>query len=45
MGIIFGKKKPVSRVTEQDRAVLQLKHQRDKLKQYQKKNRTCFSQR
>lgn len=57
MGMIFGKKKPVSRVTDQDKAVLvsntkinfflfmftcyfvfqQLKQQRDKLKQYQKK--------
>lgn len=38
MGGLFGKhKKPVSRVTEQDKAVLQLKQQRDKLKQYQKK--------
>lgn len=38
MGGLFGKhKKPVSRVTEQDKAVLQLKQQRDKLKQYQKR--------
>ena len=40
MGGLFSKKhnkKPESRVTEQDRAVLQLKQQRDKLKQYQKK--------
>ncbi|XP_072931838.1 charged multivesicular body protein 6-A-like [Epargyreus clarus] len=38
MGSLFSKsKKPVSRVTEQDKAVLQLKQQRDKLKQYQKK--------
>ncbi|XP_049868718.1 charged multivesicular body protein 6-A [Pectinophora gossypiella] len=38
MGGLFGKhKKPASRVTEQDKAVLQLKQQRDKLKQYQKK--------
>ncbi|XP_062858962.1 charged multivesicular body protein 6 [Trichomycterus rosablanca] len=36
MGNIFGKKKR-SRVTEQDRAVLQLKQQRDRLKLYQKK--------
>lgn len=36
MGNIFGRKKR-SRVTEQDKAVLQLKQQRDKLKQYQKK--------
>lgn len=38
MGALFGKhKKPVTRVTEQDKAVLQLKQQRDKLKQYQKR--------
>lgn len=38
MGALFGKSKKVtSRVTEQDKAVLQLKQQRDKLKNYQKK--------
>uniref|UniRef100_A0A2R5LA75 Protein-sorting related protein n=1 Tax=Ornithodoros turicata TaxID=34597 RepID=A0A2R5LA75_9ACAR len=37
MGILFGKHKKASRVTEQDKAVLQLKQQRDKIKQYQKK--------
>jgi len=38
MGALFSRnKKPVSRVTEQDKAVLKLKQTRDKLKQYQKK--------
>ncbi|CAM2102091.1 charged multivesicular body protein 6 [Lepidochelys kempii] len=36
MGNLLGRKRR-SRVTEQDRAVLQLKQQRDKLKQYQKR--------
>ncbi|KAK3740009.1 hypothetical protein RRG08_005281 [Elysia crispata] len=41
MGNIFQKKpKRQSRVTEQDKAILQLKQQRDKLKQYQKKINT-----
>ncbi|KAL9921702.1 vacuolar protein sorting 20 isoform 1-T1 [Glossina fuscipes fuscipes] len=38
MGSFFTKNKtPRSRVTEQDKAVLQLKHQRDLLKRYQKR--------
>lgn len=38
MGGVFGKsKKQASRVTEQDKAVLQMKQQRDKIKQYQKR--------
>jgi charged multivesicular body protein 6 len=37
MGAVFGKRKKRSRVTEHDKAVLQLKQQRDKLKQYQKR--------
>jgi charged multivesicular body protein 6 len=37
MGALFSSKKKPSRVTEQDKAILQLKQQRDKLKQYQKK--------
>lgn len=38
MGSLFGKpKKQKSRITQQDKAVLQLKQQRDKLKQYQKR--------
>lgn len=40
MGNLFGKskssKKPPSRVTEEDRVVLQMKVQRDKLKQYKR---------
>ncbi|KAM6403679.1 charged multivesicular body protein 6 [Rhynochetos jubatus] len=36
MGNLFGRKRR-SRVTEQDKAVLQLKQQRDKLKRYQKR--------
>ncbi|XP_017774617.1 PREDICTED: charged multivesicular body protein 6-A [Nicrophorus vespilloides] len=36
MGHIFSKK-PRSKITEQDKAVLKLKQQRDKLKQYQKR--------
>ncbi|KAL0122620.1 hypothetical protein PUN28_007377 [Cardiocondyla obscurior] len=37
MGIFFTKKKPPSRVTEQDKAILQVKQTRDKIKQYQRK--------
>ncbi|KAH0561733.1 charged multivesicular body protein 6 [Cotesia glomerata] len=37
MGLFFSKKKPVSRVTEQDKAVLQLKQARDKIKTYQRR--------
>ena len=37
MGIFFAKKKPPSRVTNQDKAILQLKQTRDKIKQYQRR--------
>ena len=38
MGALLGKgKEPKSRITEQDKAVLQLKKQRDTLLQYQRK--------
>ncbi|GAB1864240.1 Charged multivesicular body protein 6 [Camponotus japonicus] len=37
MGIFFAKKKQPSRVTEQDKAILQVKQARDKIKQYQRK--------
>ncbi|KAK5884917.1 hypothetical protein CesoFtcFv8_018684 [Champsocephalus esox] len=37
MGNVFGRKSQPSRVTEQDKAILQLKQQRDKLKQYHKR--------
>ncbi|CAL8303747.1 unnamed protein product [Merluccius merluccius] len=37
MGNVFGRKGRPSRITEQDKAILQLKQQRDKLKQYRKR--------
>ncbi|KAL6103012.1 chmp6 [Pungitius sinensis] len=37
MGNVFGRRSQPTRVTEQDKAVLQMKQQRDKLKQYQKR--------
>ncbi|VDN16664.1 unnamed protein product, partial [Dibothriocephalus latus] len=37
MGAIFGKKHHHSRVTEEDKALLQLKQQRDQLKQYKQR--------
>ncbi|XP_055366574.1 charged multivesicular body protein 6-like isoform X2 [Betta splendens] len=37
MGNVFGRKSRPSRVTEQDKAILQLKQQRDKLKQYKQR--------
>ncbi|XP_055351383.1 charged multivesicular body protein 6-A-like [Paramacrobiotus metropolitanus] len=37
MGNLFGKSKSESRVTEHDKAVLQLKVQRDKVRQYQRR--------
>ena len=37
MGNLMGKSEPKSRITEQDRAVLGLKQQRDKLNQYKKR--------
>ncbi|XP_068606344.1 charged multivesicular body protein 6-like [Brachionichthys hirsutus] len=37
MGNVFGRKSLPPRVTEHDRAVLQMKQQRDRLKQYQKR--------
>lgn len=37
MGVFFSQKKISSRITEQDKALLQLKHIRDKIYQYQKR--------
>ncbi|XP_012219512.1 charged multivesicular body protein 6 [Linepithema humile] len=37
MGIFFAKKKQQSRITEQDKAILQVKQTRDKIKQYQRR--------
>ncbi|KAM8845196.1 charged multivesicular body protein 6-like [Spinachia spinachia] len=37
MGNVFGTRSQPTRVTEQDKAVLQIKQQRDKLKQYRKR--------
>jgi len=37
MGGVIGKKKTISRITEQDKAILNLKKTRDQLLQYQKK--------
>jgi len=37
MGNLFGTQKKKTRITEQDKAILQLKKQRDMLKQYQKR--------
>ena len=37
MGGVLGKKKTTSRITEQDKAILNLKKTRDQLLQYQKK--------
>ena len=37
MGGVIGKKKNTSRITEQDKAILNLKKTRDQLLQYQKK--------
>lgn len=37
MGGLFSKKENKSRITDQDRAILGLKKQRDQLKQYQRR--------